>query len=105
MVDHLRREAIAAIGRLGCRQADSSRLPNRARRARPGSSRWCPTLYDVSRQIALWVSAFEVLVRPGPSGQAGRNAVMDPPDRAHWKYRDCTAWRYPVRSGKEAEYR
>lgn len=63
------------------------------------------TLYDVGRQIALWVSAFEILVHPGPGGQAGRNAVMDLLDRVDWKYRDCKARRYPVRSGKKVEHR
>lgn len=63
------------------------------------------TLYDVGRQIALWVSAFEILVHPGPGGQAGRNAVMDLLDRVDWKCGDCKARRYPVRSGKKVERR
>ncbi len=63
------------------------------------------TLYDVGRQIALWVSAFEILVHPGPGGQASRNAVMDLLDRVDWEYRDYKSRRYPVRSGKKVERR
>lgn len=63
------------------------------------------TLYDVGRQIALWVSAFEILVHPGPGGQANRNAVMHLLDQVDWRYRDCKARRYPVRGGKKVERR
>lgn len=63
------------------------------------------TLYDVGRQIALWVSAFEILVHPGPGGQANRNAVMHLLEQVDWKYRDCKARRYRVRSGKKVERR
>jgi hypothetical protein len=51
------------------------------------------------------VSAFEILVHPGPGGQASRNAVMDLLDRVDWKYRDCKAQRYRVNSGKKVERR
>ena len=35
------------------------------------------TLYDVGRVVSLWVSAFEILVHPGGSGQANRDRVFE----------------------------
>ncbi len=48
------------------------------------------TFYDVGRIIALWVSAFEILVHPGPSGKADLGKVYDLLDKAEILYRLTT---------------
>lgn len=40
------------------------------------------TFYDVGRVVSLWVSAFEILVHPGGSGQANRDKVFEMIERA-----------------------
>lgn len=42
------------------------------------------TFYDVGRVVSLWVSAFEILVHPGGSGQANRDKVFDMIERTPW---------------------
>lgn len=42
------------------------------------------TLYDVGRVVSLWVSAFEILVHPGGTGQANRNKVFELIERTPW---------------------
>jgi hypothetical protein len=42
------------------------------------------TFYDVGRIVSLWVSAFEILVHPGGSGQANRDKVFEMIERAPW---------------------
>lgn len=42
------------------------------------------TFYDVGRVVALWVSAFEILVHPGGSGQANRDKVFEVIERTPW---------------------
>jgi hypothetical protein len=42
------------------------------------------TFYDVGRVVSLWVSAFEILVHPGGSGQANRNRVFEMIERTPW---------------------
>jgi hypothetical protein len=42
------------------------------------------TFYDVGRVVSLWVSAFEILVHPGGSGQANRDKVFEMIERAPW---------------------
>jgi hypothetical protein len=42
------------------------------------------TFYDVGRIVSLWVSAFEILVHPGGSGQANRDKVFDLIERTQW---------------------
>jgi hypothetical protein len=54
------------------------------------------TLYDVGRQIALWVAAFEILAHPGPGKNVNLYSVMNMFDRVDWRYRDCKARRYRV---------
>lgn len=41
-------------------------------------------LYDVGRIVSLWVSAFEILVHPGGSGQANREKVFELIERTPW---------------------
>jgi hypothetical protein len=42
------------------------------------------TFYDVGRVVSLWVSAFEILVHPGGSGQANRDKVFEMIERTQW---------------------
>lgn len=42
------------------------------------------TFYDVGRVVSLWVSAFEILVHPGASGQANREKVFEIIERTPW---------------------
>jgi len=42
------------------------------------------TFYDVGRIVSLWVSAFEILVHPGGSGQANRDKVFELIERTNW---------------------
>lgn len=42
------------------------------------------TFYDVGRVVSLWVSAFEILVHPGGSGQAKRDKVFEMIERTPW---------------------
>lgn len=42
------------------------------------------TFYDVGRIVSLWVSAFEILVHPGGSGQANREKVFELIERTPW---------------------
>ncbi len=43
------------------------------------------TFYDVGRIVSLWVSAFEILVHPGGTGQANRDKVLDLIERTAWE--------------------
>lgn len=42
------------------------------------------TFYDVGRVVSLWVSAFEILVHPGGSGQANRDKVFELIEKTPW---------------------
>ncbi len=42
------------------------------------------TFYDVGRVVSLWVSAFEILVHPGGSGQVNRDKVFEMIERTPW---------------------
>ncbi|MCA3632767.1 MAG: hypothetical protein INF16_08250 [Methylobacterium sp.] len=42
------------------------------------------TFYDIGRMLILWVSAFEILVHPGGSGQASCKQVFDLIERTPW---------------------
>jgi hypothetical protein len=42
------------------------------------------TFYDVGRVVSLWVSAFEILVHPGGSGQANRDKVFEMIEKTAW---------------------
>jgi hypothetical protein len=56
------------------------------------------TLYDIGRTVALWVSAFEILIHPGTGGEANRDKVVDLIERAPWKQRGCRTRIHKVRS-------
>ncbi len=46
------------------------------------------TFYDVGRVVALWVSAFEILVHPGGEGRANRDKVFDLIEQTPWAIQD-----------------
>ncbi|HOY77924.1 MAG TPA: hypothetical protein PLN33_08965 [Hyphomonadaceae bacterium] len=52
------------------------------------------TLYDVGRIISLWVSAFEILVHPGGTGQANRDRVFDLIEKTPWVAKASAALSY-----------
>jgi len=45
------------------------------------------TFYDIGRSIALWVSAFEILIHPGTNGRADLRKVFDLIERVPWALR------------------
>jgi hypothetical protein len=45
------------------------------------------TFYDIGRSIALWVSAFEILIHPGRNGRADLSKVFDLIERVPWALR------------------
>lgn len=45
------------------------------------------TFYDVGRVISLWISAFEILIHPGGSGQANCDKVFDLIEKTPWVLR------------------
>ncbi|MCA3389670.1 MAG: hypothetical protein INF65_13670 [Roseomonas sp.] len=54
------------------------------------------TLYDIGRQIALWVAAFEILGHPHSGKTVNLNSVMDMFDRVDWLSREFRARRYRI---------
>jgi hypothetical protein len=52
------------------------------------------TFYDIGRSIALWVSAFEILVHPGGNGQASWSKVLDLLEAVSWARRPCAYRRF-----------
>lgn len=52
------------------------------------------TIYDFGRIIGLWISAFEVLVHPGGSGQANARKVFRLLEDVPWLDRKCGFRRY-----------
>jgi hypothetical protein len=46
------------------------------------------TMLDVGRMVALWVSAFEILVHPGPGLRSDVTAVCDQLERVPWELRE-----------------
>ena len=47
------------------------------------------TNYDIGRSVALWVSAFEILVHPGEGQYSGYQQVYDMLDTVNWSLSDC----------------
>lgn len=56
--------------------------------------------YDVGRLITLWISAFEILLHPGPGGGVGETQVLDLLDAADWLDDRCREKVHPVKVGK-----
>jgi hypothetical protein len=62
----------------------------------PSNSR--PTIYDFGSRIALWVSAFEVLVHPGgEKGRANLEKVTNLLGQALWSNRRLKQPKYPIK--------
>lgn len=55
------------------------------------------SFYDAGRCIALWVSAFEILVHPGPGQSANRNLVLSLIEQVKWEVESLSRRRYKVR--------
>lgn len=43
------------------------------------------TIYDWGRSLSLWISAFEILVHPGPGGEANRTRVFALIESSEWE--------------------
>lgn len=56
--------------------------------------------YDVGRLLTLWISAFEILLHPGPGGGVGEIQVLDLLDSVDWLDPRCREIAHPVKTGK-----
>jgi hypothetical protein len=56
------------------------------------------TLYDIGRQLAMWVSAFEILVHPGLNGKSDLQGVVSVLTKADWNLQECAALDYEITS-------
>jgi hypothetical protein len=54
------------------------------------------TIYDLGRQIGLWVSAFEILAHTGAGGRSDLGKVIDLIDRAPWHIKACRLKLYGI---------
>ncbi|GLQ53606.1 hypothetical protein GCM10010862_08650 [Devosia nitrariae] len=61
--------------------------------------------YDVGRLLTLWVSAFEILLHPGPGGIVGEAQVVDVLDRARWVDNACATLCHQVTIGRRSAAR
>ena len=59
------------------------------------------TYYDVGRQIALWISAFEILSHPGGEGKANLGTVYDLLKSAPWHLAPSAAEEHECYNGKK----
>jgi hypothetical protein len=57
---------------------------NMANEAARTPARVAATFYDVGRTLALWVSAFEIVVHPGGAGQSGFEKVAAEIEKVKW---------------------
>lgn len=57
--------------------------------------------YDVGRLLTLWISAFEILLHPGPGGGVGEIQVLDLLDSVDWLDPKCRELVHPVKTGKK----
>ncbi|MBU8875746.1 hypothetical protein KQ910_18375 [Reyranella sp. MMS21-HV4-11] len=55
------------------------------------------SLYDSGRAIALWVSAFEILVHPGPNQRADQYLVFELLEQVKWEITSHSHRRFDVR--------
>lgn len=58
------------------------------------------SFYDVGRLLTLWISAFEILLHPGPRGRVGEKQVLDVLDKADWLNQFCADLHVRVKIGK-----
>lgn len=62
------------------------------------------TILDYGRLVALWVSAFEILVHPGPGGFASQWAVYTLLEKAPWIRRDIRKRNLKCRARKKGDF-
>ena len=62
------------------------------------------TLLDYGRLVALWVSAFEILVHPGPGGEANRWTVYELLEKAPWQMRQNRIRNLKCRAKKKKKF-
>ena len=58
------------------------------------------TEYSTGRVVANWISAFEILVHPGPEGRVGLLDVYRHLESVNWTNKDCIEKRHPARAPK-----
>lgn len=58
--------------------------------------------YDVGRLLTLWISAFEILLHPGPGGGVSEIQVLDLLDSVDWLDPRCRELVHEVRTGKKS---
>ncbi|MCV3243467.1 hypothetical protein [Mesorhizobium sp. ZC-5] len=63
------------------------------------------SFYDVGRLLTLWISAFEILLHPGPGGSVGETQVLNVLDRAVWLDLRCADQAVEVKIGKQTTAR
>jgi hypothetical protein len=61
--------------------------------------------YDVGRAIALWVSAFEILVHPGDDGRSNMERVIECLDQVNWLESNTRRRLYRKRPSKSGSKR
>lgn len=54
------------------------------------------TIYDLGRQVGLWVSAFEILAHTGAGGRSDLGKVVDLIERAPWRAKVCRLKLYGI---------
>ena len=59
------------------------------------------TIYDYGRIIALWVSAFEILIHPGGNGKANKNKVFELLDSIPWINKSSGYKRFETKEKKD----
>jgi len=75
----------------------------RAAMLMPGGAEY--GFYDVGRLLTLWISAFEILLHPGPGGAIGEAQVLNVLDSAVWLDQRCAALAANVKIGKHTTAR
>ncbi|MBY3236627.1 hypothetical protein HFO17_19135 [Rhizobium laguerreae] len=63
------------------------------------------SFYDVGRLLTLWISAFEILLHPGPGGGVGEEQVLNVLDSAIWRDQRCADLAAEVKIGKHTTAR
>jgi hypothetical protein len=63
------------------------------------------TFYDHGRLISLWVSAFEILIHPGPGGKATLKGVFDLLESVKWDSPECADKKYETKYKEEVALR
>ncbi|AMX94200.1 MULTISPECIES: hypothetical protein [Mesorhizobium] len=63
------------------------------------------TIYDWGRSLSLWISAFEILVHPGPGGEANRAKVFALIERGEWEREAVREKVHDVRLSKKSVVR